>query len=139
MYIDTSALVKLYVAEPDSDACEAIVLGSALVSSRLLYCEFNSALLAKVQRGIISAEFKIEVWQEFEKDITTRKIQLVSLDDMLVKEATELLSELHPDVALRTLDAIHLATYLSVETGPLFTTDQRMRHAAAHLGLPVAG
>jgi len=49
------------------------------------------------------------------------------------------LDELHPNVPLRTLDALHLATYLSVETGPLFTKDIRMRQAAARLGLSLAG
>ncbi len=139
MYIDTSAVVKLYIGEPDSDACEATVAGATLVSSRLLYCEFRSALLGKVSRGIISAELRAEVWQEFEKDVAAQKIRLVSLNDMLVQDAAELLHELHPDVPVRTLDALHLATYLSVETGPLFTRDFRMHQAAVQLGLTLAG
>jgi uncharacterized protein len=139
MYIDTSAMVKLYVEEPDSDSCEATVIGMTLVSSQLLYCELSSALQSKVSRGMISAEFSLEVWQEFEKDIAARKIRFVSLNDMLIQDATDLLSELYPNVSLRTLDAIHLATYLSIETGPLFTKDLRMLQAAAHLGLPLAG
>jgi predicted nucleic acid-binding protein len=139
MYIDTSAFVKLYVGEPDSEACEAMVLGNTLVSSRLLYCEFNSALLAKQSRGTISAEIRVEIWREFEMDIAARNIQFISLNDLLLQEATELMTELHSRVPLRTLDAIHLATYLSVETGPIFTRDRRMLQAAAHLGLPLAG
>jgi predicted nucleic acid-binding protein len=138
MYIDTSALVKLYVNEPDSESCEAIAVGKTLVSSRLLFCEFSSALLGKVSRGIISAEFRAEVWREFERDIASRKILLVTLDDPLVQDATDLLRELHPRVPLRTLDALHLATYLSIETGPLFTKDLRMRQAAEYMGLPLA-
>ena len=35
---------------------------------------------------------------------------------------------------LRTLDAIHLATYDSVITGPIFTKDKRMIAAAKLLG-----
>jgi len=49
------------------------------------------------------------------------------------------MGELHPGVPLRTLDAIHLATYLDVEAGPLFTRDPRMLQAAAFMGLPLAG
>jgi predicted nucleic acid-binding protein len=45
----------------------------------------------------------------------------------------------HPDVRLRTQDALHLATYLSIETGRLFTKDVRMLQAAVQLGLPLAG
>ncbi len=77
--------------------------------------------------------------REFERDLTARKIRLVSLSDLLVLEATDLLNELYPKVPLRTLDALHLATYLSIETGPLFTKDLRMRQAAEYLGLPLAG
>ena len=62
MYVDTSALVKLYVDEPDSDACEATVAGNSLASSSLLYCEFRSALLGKLSRMLISRAFLDEDW-----------------------------------------------------------------------------
>jgi uncharacterized protein len=136
MYIDTSALVKLYVEEPDSGACENVVSGNTLVSSRLLFCEFRSALMGKVSRGIISSEVHREVWREFENDMAAHKIHLISLSDMLVQDAADLLSNL--DVPLRTLDALHLATYLSLEAGPLFTKDLRMLQAAMQLELSVA-
>jgi predicted nucleic acid-binding protein len=40
----------------------------------------------------------------------------------------------HPHVPLRTLDAIHLATFQSVVAGPIFTKDKRMLAAAKLLG-----
>jgi predicted nucleic acid-binding protein len=139
MYIDTSVAVKLYVEEPDSDACEATVAGRTLVSSSLLWCEFRSALLGKVSRGVISSDLEGEILGEFERDVATRKIVLISLDDLVIRNAAGLMGELHPGVPLRTLDAIHLATYLDVEAGPLFTRDPRMLQAAAFMGLPLAG
>jgi predicted nucleic acid-binding protein len=138
MYIDTSALVKLYVEEPDSGACETVVAGNTLVSSRLLYCEFRSALVGKVSRGIISSKVQNEVWREFEADMAAHKIRLISISDMLVQDAAELMSDLRPNVYLRTLDALHLATFLSVEAGSLFTMDLRMFQAAKELGLSIA-
>jgi predicted nucleic acid-binding protein len=139
MYVDTSVVVKLYTNEPDSDACEAAVDGSTLVSSRLLRCEFRSALLRKVMLGAISSEFMAEAWTEFERDLAARKIILVSIDDQVADDAADLLVELHPNIPLRTLDALHLATYLTVEAGPLFTKDLRMLQAAAELGLTLTG
>jgi uncharacterized protein len=136
MYIDTSALVKLYVEEPDSEACESVVFGNTLVSSRLLFCEFRSALVGKVERGIITSEVHEEVWREFETDMAAHKIRLISLSDMLVRDAADLLNKL--DVPLRTLDALHLATFLSIEAGPLFTKDLRMLQAAMQLELSIA-
>jgi predicted nucleic acid-binding protein len=138
MYIDTSVAVKLYVEEPDSEACEAIVAGATLVSSRLLYCEFRSALLGKASRGAISADMQAEVWQAFRNDITADRIHLVSLNDALVHDAADLLAGLNPAIPVRTLDALHLATFMSIDTSALFTRDARMRSAAAHLGLPLA-
>ena len=139
MYVDTSAVVKLFVAEPDSEACEAIVSGTTLVSSRLLYCEFRSAIFAKVSRGAIGAGSAAEIWEEFEDRIAVRSIQFLALDDLVVRDAAGLLAELHPNVQLRTLDALHLATFLGADVGPLFTKDARMLRAAALLGLPLAG
>jgi hypothetical protein len=139
MYVDTSALVKLYVDEPDSDACEATVAGNSLASSSLLYCEFRSALLGKLSRMLISRAFLDEAWDAFEDDIAANRIHLIPVNDRLVNEAAGIVDELYPDVPLRTLDALHLATCRSVLAGPLFTRDIRMLQAAARMGLPFAG
>jgi uncharacterized protein len=138
MYIDTSALVKLYIDEADSDACVEVVADSVLVSSRLLYCEFRSALLGKEFRKIISTESMNDAWQRFERDVSDRVIRFVSLNDLVIQDAQDLLNELHPKVSMRSLDAIHLATFLSMDAGPLFTKDHRMLKAAAFLGLALA-
>jgi predicted nucleic acid-binding protein len=129
MYVDTSVVVKLYIKEPDSEACEATVAGTTLVSSRLLYCEFRTALLGKVSRGIISTDLRAEAWQEFEKDVAAQKIRLISLNDLLLRDAADLLSDLYPNAPLGTLDALHLATYLSIETGDGSAVHQRPPHA----------
>jgi uncharacterized protein len=138
VYIDTSVAVKLYVDEPDSSDCEETVRSSPLVSSRLLYCEFRSAIVGKVARGAISDSLHAEIWAQFQSDIDGQRITLISIDDVLVSDASSLLAELGPDIPLRTLDALHLATCLCVEAGPLFTKDSRMRQAAVRLGMPVA-
>jgi predicted nucleic acid-binding protein len=138
MYIDTSVAVKLYVDEVDSESCEAIVAGQTLVSSRLLFCELRSALLRKESRKIISSELKDELWQAFLEHVETSRIRLIPLSDLLVRNATDLISDLYSLVPLRTLDAIHLATFASIDGGPLFTKDTRMRLAAVELGLPLA-
>jgi uncharacterized protein len=138
MYIDTSALVRLYVEEPDSETCEAITSGATLVSSQLLRCEFRSAILGKERRGVISGDLRADILGEFERDIESRSIVLIPLDDVVVHNATEILSEVYPQVSLRTLDALHLATYLSIDAGRLLTRDKRMREAARRLQVSLA-
>jgi predicted nucleic acid-binding protein len=138
MYIDTSVLVKLYIKEEDSEVCRNIIADSSLVSSRLLYCEFRAALFGKELRNVISPESRDEAWQTFEGDISDRLIRFVPLNDLVMQDARAVLDELHPAVSLRTLDAIHLATCLGIEAGPLFTKDHRMLKAAGRLGLALA-
>ena len=84
-------------------------------------------------RWFATAEVGAEVWQDFMNDIAAHRMQFVALDDMLVQDAADLLSELHLKVPLRTLDALHLATFLSADVGPLFTKDARMLRAAAEV------
>jgi predicted nucleic acid-binding protein len=138
MYIDTSVAVKLYCAEPDSESCEAIVAGSTVVSSELLYCEMRTALHGKRIRNLLSPTTMASAWAAFEQDLSERRIRLVAFDHSLAREAAAVVDRLHPDIALRALDALHLATFLRTDAGPLFTKDKRMREAAHQLSLPLA-
>jgi predicted nucleic acid-binding protein len=139
MYLDTSVAAKLFIPEPDSDECELIVGGLGFFSSELLIGELWSATLAKERSRHISAAARARIWECFENLLSTGAVQLVPLNGIIVRESVEIMSQVHPEVPLRTLDAIHLATYLSVDAGPLFTRDQRMIEAARRLNLPLAG
>lgn len=138
MYLDTSVVVKLYTREADSSACEKMVAGHKLVSSELLYGELWSALLAKERAGVLTPEHRFRIWDLFESHILDDVIELMRLDGLLVREAAEIMAKVHPRVPLRTLDALHLATFASIESGPLFSTDRRMIDAARALSFPLA-
>ncbi len=138
MYLDSCVLTKLFVTEPDSAACIARVSGSVLVSSELAYGELFSALLRKERGGEIDRAQREAVWGDFERQVREESIYLAVLDGAIMRRAREVMLDVHPHVPLRTLDAIHLATYLSVITGPLFTKDKRMRDAARLLEIPLA-
>lgn len=138
MYIDTCVAVKLYTREPDSEECQQIAAGQRLVSSELLYTELWSALLAKERNKVITPELRQRVWQLFEEHLLEDVIELVALDGHVVREAAEIMAKVHPQVPLRTLDALHLATYAGIEAGPLFTRDKRMNDAARRLEFPLA-
>lgn len=138
MYLDTSVLIKLYTREPDSAECEKIASGHRIVSSELLYAELWSALLAKERNGHLSLEHRERIWQLFETHLLDDVVELVELDGVVVREAAEIMARVHPRVPLRTLDALHLATFAGVDAGPLFTTDRRMIDAARMLEFPLA-
>lgn len=134
MYLDTSVLVKRYVAEPDSEEVDEIVVGFTLVTSELAVAELWSALLAKERRKGLTAATREKVWCAFLADVEEGVMRLIPLDGVMIREANEMMLRVHPHVPLRTLDAIHLATYDSVTTGPIFTKDKRMLAAAKLLG-----
>ena len=137
MYLDTSVLVKRYTPEPDSEAVDALLIGATLVTSELAVGEVWSALLSKERARLINATQRAAAWAAFNEDIEEGSLRLVPLDGVMIREANEAMLNVHPHVPLRTLDAIHLATYLSVITGPLFTKDKRMIDAAKLLGITV--
>lgn len=138
MYLDTSVAVKLYTREPDSEQVERMVAGHRLVSSELLYAELWSALMAKERAGSLKPSDRQRIWELFEVHLLDDVIELLDLDGAVVREAAEMMARVHPHVPLRTLDAIHLATYGNVEGGPLCTADRRMAAAARLLGFPLA-
>jgi predicted nucleic acid-binding protein len=134
MYLDTSVLVKRYVAEPDSDHVDEVVVGFTLVSSELALGEVWSALLAKERNKALSETMREKAWKAFLDDVDEGVLRLIPLDGVMIREANEIMLRVHPHVPLRTLDAIHLATYGAVITGPIFTKDKRMLAAAKLLG-----
>lgn len=135
MYLDTSVLVKRYTVEPDSAEVDALLVGATLVTSELAMGEVWSALLSKERGKIINVAQRTAAWNAFNEDIDEGALRIIPLDGVMIREANEAMLSVHPHVPLRTLDAIHLATYQSVVTGPLFTKDKRMRDAAKLLGI----
>jgi len=138
MYLDSSVLVKLYVREPDTAECVSIIGRQPMSSSELAFGELASALLQKERAGYISSQFRAAAWEGFLADVASRSVHLMDLSSDTVREAVEIMQQVHPAVSLRTLDAIHLATYQNIIAGPLFTKDRRMIEAARLLGFPLA-
>jgi predicted nucleic acid-binding protein len=137
MYLDTAVLVKLFVAEPDSEFFGKLVDGQAGSSSELAYTEVWSALLGKERAGAITAEQRRRAWAAFERNVREETIWLAPMSDALFRRANRILEQCHPQVALRSLDALHLAACDQLQDWPLCTTDVRMRQAAERLGFPL--
>ncbi|HZZ58310.1 MAG TPA: type II toxin-antitoxin system VapC family toxin [Opitutaceae bacterium] len=137
MYLDACIVAKLLLAEPDSLRCAEVVEGSTLVSSELVYGEITSLLLRKQRAGEIGPALGASAWTEFERLLAEECLWLAPLTRRVVRDVRTVMLAVHPRISLRTLDAIHLATYLSVVTGPFFTRDARLRQAAELLDIPV--
>jgi predicted nucleic acid-binding protein len=123
IYLDSSAIVKLAVREPESGALRRY-LGSRRprVSSALARAEVMRALLDKGESAQKAGRR------------TLANLDLLRVDNRVLDLAGGLLP-----FELRTLDAIHLATAqrLGTDLGRLCTYDERMRVAAEELGMAV--
>jgi predicted nucleic acid-binding protein len=123
-YVDTSALMKLVVAEPESRALENHLAHRAgLVSSSLAATEVTRAF-----RRALSKKQLTQV------DEVLRALVLMDVTPAILARAAELAPP-----QLRTLDAIHLATALSANDTALdfITYDVRLAKAAKAHGFTV--
>ncbi len=136
MYLDTAILVKLLAPEPDSEFFGNLTDGQLLSSAWLAYTETWSALLAKERAGTITAPQRRKAWRVFETHLREETIWLAPTTEAIYRRANRILENCHPQVALRSLDALHLATCDQLQDWPLCTTDKRMLAAAAHLDFP---
>jgi predicted nucleic acid-binding protein len=125
IYIDTSALVKLLFDEPES---------SALTDWLILKNE-----IPKVSSDLSTVEL-LRTCQRIDESLVddARRlldgIDLVPIDHVIVEQAAILIPR-----ELRSLDAIHLASALSLneDLTDFVAYDDRLCSAAAKAGLPV--
>jgi predicted nucleic acid-binding protein len=122
LYLDSSAIVKLVAREPETPALvEAVRADPAVVSSALAWAE----LIRAVRRARGRVDRAREV---------LGGIALAPIDEAILRGAGELSL-----AGLRTLDAIHLATALTLaeDITALVTYDERLAEAAAAAGIAV--
>jgi predicted nucleic acid-binding protein len=126
VYLDASAIVKLIVPEAETDALRtALAQWPDRVSSVVARVEVHRAL----RRAGASAS------QRARADAVLAGLVLVRVDEPILAGAAAL-----RDPHLRALDAIHLATALSLGDDPqtFIAYDARLAQAAGKLRLPVA-
>jgi predicted nucleic acid-binding protein len=138
VYVDTSAVAKLYVNEAGSAAFQQYVakLGSAWIS-RLAVVEFRSLLARRVRANLLTAADQLAARGLFEADIARGLWDVVPVDDQHVVNAAAMIDRLAAS-PLRTLDAIHLAVAQGLSARELATSDQVLAAAGAAIGLRVA-
>jgi predicted nucleic acid-binding protein len=122
LYLDSSAIVKLVTREPGTtELVQVIRTDPEVLSSALSWTEVVRAVRRSGSRTV-RAERVLE------------RIALVHIDDGILRSAAHL-----TPTGLRTLDAIHLATALTLanDIAALITYDDRLGAAAVEAGLEV--
>ena len=131
LYVDTSALLKRYVEEAESDLCERHLLADPTwITGRHTWIEVRRNLAR-----LCAGEQLAQVREAFEADWA--RINVVELDEETCRMAADI-----AEVTLtRTLDALHLAALRRIGAleVPLLTFDLRQARAARELGMNVLG
>jgi predicted nucleic acid-binding protein len=139
IYLDSSALAKLYVPEPESNTLEAFLQGRRdLMISELAITEVLSAVARRRREGMITAHQALDIRDAVLQDADSGSFHRLDLSPVVHREADRLLFHIE-SVALRTLDALHVAAALSGLATHVVTYDARMRAAAVHAGLRTLG
>lgn len=125
LYLDSSAIIKLVVPEPES---------AALFAELRAWPEAVSSALARLE--VLRTIRRLSSYESASRraHAVLERIGLVRIDDAILEKA----ALLEPP-ALRSLDAIHVATALSLggDLGAVAAYDLRLARAARALGLHV--
>lgn len=136
VYLDTSALVKLFVDEPESDALNAELSAvGEVVLSDLAMTELTSALARHVREKVFTVAQARRLYGHAERLVAS--CRFVESTPPVHRRAARLLLT-STQVPLRTLDAIHIALAIEADVATLVTFDPRLREAAATQGLYTA-
>ncbi len=140
-YWDTSAVLKLYCPESDSESyiVHFSNVEGLFLSSQLLEIELFYAIQQKRHGDEISEEEAEDAFKQFLSDKEDGHFELVPLSPPIVEAARGLwaVCEEEPQLTLRSLDGIHLATALNARSHHLVSADKRMLKIAERLGIDV--
>lgn len=138
LYLDTSALVKLYLAEVESEIVhEALIEAESTATSTVAYAELRSAFGRRRRSGDLDGEEHQRAITRIDAD--WRGYLRISVSNLVAYRAGEMAER----YALRGFDAIHLAS--AVRLGERFSDlrflafDDRLMEAARGASVPVYG
>ena len=138
VYVDASALAKLYVPEAESELLDAFMLGRrGLMISELAITEVLSAVARRKRESVLPARKANQIRDAVLADAASGSFRRLDLSPAVHRDAERMLLSTE-SVPLRTLDALHIALAVSGEATHVVTFDRRMAEAAALHGLQVA-
>lgn len=130
VYVDSSAFIKRYIDEDGSDEVLGLFRSDArVVLSSLSLTEVASFLNRMVREKVLGVPDYALFKKIFLRDYLTSEIQTISEE---VLTGTIGILEKH---ALRSLDAIHLATARASSCDRFVTADRRQHETAVALGI----
>jgi uncharacterized protein len=108
-YLDTSALVKIYIKEEGSDKVKALVDGSDIVSTSVVaYAEARAVYKRISDEGLLNKEDYVRLVANFKQDWPN--FMAISISETVIA-SVDVLADLH---SLRGFDLLHLASAVTL-------------------------
>jgi predicted nucleic acid-binding protein len=135
-YFDSSAVIKLYVQERGRAALLRLLRQHEVVASAILPVEIRGALRRRAAENVIESRRLPAALQQLDSDRVQWNMLAVSTE--ILERAEQIVAS----QAVRTLDAIHIASAQEfagrLQTRvPFISADHRQSEAAAAAGLTV--
>lgn len=134
-YFDTSYLVRLYLLDPGSHAVRALAASDKIVCSVLGKAEMIGAFHRKFREDQITKRDLAVLIDEFESDAQMGAITWLPLSEKVLERLLQRYKSVPATIALRSGDAIHLATAAESNLGEVYSNDRRLLLAAEIFGL----
>lgn len=137
-YVDPSALLKLYIHEPESLAMSAwrTRVKGALPITPHGRLEITNGICLAAFRKAITAEALTDALLSFEEDLAEgRYAQIDVLWRATLRRAADISRTYTPKHGCRSLDVLHVATALELGLRDFVTFDVRQRQVARAVGL----
>lgn len=139
IYLDTSALLKLYIREQGSEAVQGWIESQddPLPVWDFQYMELTNALRLKVFWGDIAASQADGLLQMFEQRFRRGQYFYPDVDRARLRDSFVELSRETIRLGCRTMDILHVACALQLAPKSFISFDERQRALAVHARLPL--
>ena len=140
-YWDTSALVKLSVAELDSAQFQQLAgRVPRIVTAAIARFEARTVFRRREAEGALPAGEAAVLSADMDGDVANGRVVIQATDAAVERDFAKVLETCFsqtPPVFIRTNDALHIASAIAAGEAEFVTTDIRQRAAARLMGLTV--
>lgn len=139
LYLDTGALVKLYIIEQGSEFVQKTAQSAKILPIHSLQItELRNALHAAQGRDIISRKTLIKSLNNFDEDLESGVFQQEQPNwDFLWKRSEQLINKFTAKFLCRTLDILHVAAAEDCNADAVLTGYHRQSQLCKVIGLQV--
>jgi len=139
VYADTSFLFSLYVPDVNSSAAAAIMkrMKPPLLATDFAEFELINALNRRIFRKELRAAEEQAVLLSFSRDIHAGAIRIVPISSTTFAHARRIARTHTRLLGTRALDALHVASALTLRANSFCTFDKNQARLAAALGLRI--